>query len=438
MHIRRPEMEKDLAGKKILILGGAFQHLKLVEMAKKMGIITYVTDYLEYQYSPAKQIADYWYMYDITEIDELVAMCRKEHIDGVIAPYLDVTQRPYQMLCERLGFPCFGDKKQHEILTNKGNFKRFWKEHGGDTIPYYREEDVIEQKRCMDKIKFPVLIKPCDSRGSRGQTICYSWEDAVKAIGFAKSQSRSGDVVIEKYMNSKKDLELVYIVIEGEPILVRVEDRYSGDPASGLDKLSIACIAPSLYEKKYREEINEKTISVIRDIGLKNSPVFLQGFMDGDRVYFYDPGIRFPGDDYDRIYESVTGIDLVELLIRFALTGKMSVQVGKRIKNAGIHKATAMIYPAVRPGRIAKIEGMEEIKKNPSIVAANQIYKVGDIVEIYNNVKQRFGEFDIECNHFKELKDTIEWLFEVLHVYDENGEDMLFAKFKTEVLNNYL
>lgn len=430
-------MAGDLAGKRILILGGAYQHLKLVETAKEMGIVTYVTDYLEFPYAPAKQIADHWYMYDITEIDELAKLCRWEKIDGVIAPYLDVTQLPYQKLCEKLGYPCFGDREQHRILTDKGAFKRFWEEHGGDIIPYYKEEDIMDPIRCKEKVRFPVLVKPCDSRGSRGQSICYCREKAVSAMEFARQESRNGEILIEKYIGSQKDLQLVYMVIEGEPILVRVEDRCLGNRESGLDKLAIASIEPSFYEELYREKVNEKTISVIRALGLKNSPVFLQGILDGEKVRFYDPGIRLPGDGYDNIYKSVTGIDLGELLLRFALTGKMPVQTGQRIKNARINKATAMVLPAVRPGKIARIEGMEEVKKNPTVLAAYQNYREGDIVGEHNNVRQRFGEFDIECKDFGELGDTIDWLFRVLHVFDEDGEDMLFAKFETQILSKY-
>lgn len=431
-------MDKKLIGKKILVLGGAHQHLKLVETAKKMGIITYVTDYLKHEYSPAKQIADYGYMYNVTDIDELVTLCEKENIDGIIASYLDITQKSYCILCERLGLPCFGNNEQHRILTDKSVFKQFCEGHGVDVITSYQEKDIIESGKVGKKIEYPIIIKPCDSRGSRGQTICWSHEEAMKAIGFAKKESLSENIVIEKYLGSENDLQLVYMVIEGEPILVRVEDRYLGDEYSGLDKLAIASTEPSIHEQWYRDKINDKVVSMIKDLGLKNAPVFIQGLMDRDTVRFYDPGIRLPGDEYDRIYKFVTGIDLTELVIKFALTGDMSLEIGKKIKNAKIDKATAMIYSAVRPGKIVRIDGLEEIKKNPNVLFMTQIYKEGDIVERYNNVKQRFGEFDISCDNFKHLKETIEWVFNTLHVYDENGQDMVYARFDTQILEKYI
>ena len=67
----------------------------------------------------------------------------------------------------------------------------------------------------------------------------------------------------------------------------------------------------------------------------------------------------------------------------------------------------------------------------------SQLYREGDIVRRHNNVQQRFGECDIECEDFRHLKDTIEWIYSKLHVFDENNEDMIFARFDTELLEKY-
>lgn len=427
-------MKNILKGKKLLILGGAHQHRKIVEAAKSLGVETYVTDYLPFEESPAKQMADHGYMYNITDYDALVELCKKEHIDGVIAPYLDVTQMPYQEMCERMGWPCFGNKEQHRILTSKKAFKKFCEEHGADVIPYYSENDIVSN---CDFVQYPVLIKPSDSRGSRGQTVCYNHEEALSAIDYAKSESYSGDIIVEKYMGQANDIQLVYLVIDEVPILVRVEDRYLGGKDTGLDKLSIASINSSRFETEYREKADAKVKEMIKAIELKNSPVFIQAFMDGDVARLYDPGIRLPGDNYDIAYKFVTGIDMAKLMVEFALTGKMSAKTGKQIEDARIDKATAMIQPGLRPGIIKEIIGLEEIMSKPEFLYMSQAYKVGDTVKLSNNVKQRFAEFVIACENYDQLIASIDWMFETLKVIDENGNDMIFAKFDTNLLKAY-
>ncbi|MBQ6503317.1 MAG: hypothetical protein IJI57_05335 [Flexilinea sp.] len=419
-------------GKKLLILGGMYQHRKLVKKAKELGIETWVTDYLPLEEAPAKQMADHAEMINITEIDRLVKLCRDEHIDGIIAPYLDVTQKPYQQICERMNWPCFGTARQHEILTDKQQFKAFCETHGADIIPGYSEEDL--EKR---NIEYPILVKPSDSRGSRGQTICRNKEEAENAIRFAQKESTSGQAVIEKYMENKQDLQLVYLVINGEPLLYKVEDRYTGSPDEGLDKIATACISPSKYEKKYRDQIDAKVSGMIRSIGLRNSPVFIQAFMDGDVVRLYDPGIRMPGDDYDDAHKALTGIDIPELLIHFALTGEMPEFAAGQIKNKRLKGYAVMILPCLRPGKIAKIEGLELIDTHPNIVTWSTAHFVGDAIRDDVKLRQRYGEFVITASDKEQLRTVIQWLYETLHVYDETGEEMITGRFDTKLLDDY-
>ena len=314
-------MKESISGKKLLILGGAFQHCKVVEAAKRMGVITYVTDYLDVKLAPAKQIADKWFMYDINDIDAITNLCITEEIDGAIALSLDACQRPYQKICEKLGYPCFGTEEQYYILTDKNAFKKCCTENGVDTIPKYSLEDVLDEDICNSKVTFPIIIKPADSRGSRGQTVCDSWSTIKDAIEFAQKESNSKDVVIEKYMGNENDFSMTYIMIEGDAYLLRTDDRHLGSAKDRLDRLAIVGISPSRYAKLYSENVEQRVVNMLKNLGLKNAPVFMQGFVEGDTVRFYDPGLRFPGGEYERMYEAVYGINIVEALIYFSLLG---------------------------------------------------------------------------------------------------------------------
>ena len=65
-------MKKDvLKGKKLLVLGGVYQHCKLVEAAHELGVYVIVDDYLPPEQAPAKQIAEKYYMHNITDYDDI-------------------------------------------------------------------------------------------------------------------------------------------------------------------------------------------------------------------------------------------------------------------------------------------------------------------------------------------------------------------------------
>ena len=186
-----------------------------------MGVHTIVADYLEN--SSAKKIASESVMLSITDIDELERFCREQNVDVVLRMCIDPAQRPYNELCERLGLPCYGTKEQFFIMTDKHAFKDFCLKCGVDVIPEYTVEDVKS-----GKAEFPIMIKPVDSRGSRGQTVIYDAEGLDAAIEFAKNDSSNGEVMIEKFMGGKQDFSMTYFVVNGKPYLTRTCDRFLG------------------------------------------------------------------------------------------------------------------------------------------------------------------------------------------------------------------
>lgn len=112
--------EKSFIGKKLLVLGGADVHVKIVQAAKSMGVYTIVTDYHLPERSPAKQIADEYWMLSFADVDAIVKRCREEKVDGVLAYCIDSVQIPYQQVCESLGLPCFGNAPDSYSMYSHG------------------------------------------------------------------------------------------------------------------------------------------------------------------------------------------------------------------------------------------------------------------------------------------------------------------------------
>lgn len=424
----------DLTGKKLLIIGGAFQHCKLVEAAKEMGVITYVTDYLPLENAPAKQIADYYWMYNITEIDEIVDRCRQEGIDGVISTSLDACQKPYQKVCKKLGVPCFGTQEQFQILTDKNLFKAYCRKNGVDVIPEYQTADFDSKEVCNLRVSFPILVKPGESRGSRGQSICNNYEEAVAAISFARTESSNGEVVIEKYMGQANDFSMTILMLGGKAYPFRTVDRILGKYEDGLDKLAVGSASPSVFTSLYMENVHDRVERLYQDIGLYNAPVFMQGFVDGDTVRFYDPGLRLPGGEYERMFRAACGKNPFYPLIEFALTGDVSQDQFMFTKNDVFlnGKTAGQVLPALKPGTITSIVGMEEIQAHPKVVSAFARYSVGETIQPTHNVNQRFCEIDIVCDSDEELKQIMDWVYDTLIIRDELGANMIVSRINTE------
>ena len=408
--------------KKLLVLGGANVHCKLVEAAKEMGIYTIVTDYL--RSSESKMIADESHMVNITDIDGLVQLCKDKSVSAVLSTHLDPCQRPYQTLCQSLDFFCYGDKDQFFKMTDKHAFKQMCKENGVDVIPEYTIEDVLK-----DNVEYPLFIKPVDSRGSRGQTVCWKKEEALSAISFAEKESSNGDILIEKYLNNVQEVQITYFFINGKPYLIRTVDSYNGKEEEHLEKIVACSISPSQYTEEYLATAHENVVKMFRNMGFHDGPIFMQGFYDNGRFRFFDPGLRFPGVDYDRVYRTEYGIDLMKMMVSYALNGKMPInELPKDMYNLR-GKRAAVLFPVIRAGVIADIKGVDVVRSDKRVFSYLQRHTVTGEVGWTYNVNQRFAEIDILASDTEDLKEAITSIQNSLSVRDTRNEEMLYEHF---------
>ena len=419
-----------LRGKKLLILSGCGSHCKLVKAAKEMGVYTIVVDYYEPSMaSPAKLIADEQWMLSLLDEEKIIEKCSEEHIDGVLASWCDLAQLPYWSICNRLGLPCTGTKEQFIAMSKKKAFKKLCLDTGVDIIPEYSLEDAE-----AGRVEYPVFVKPADGWGSKGQSVCHTYEQLQKAIVFAKESSLSGEVLIERYVADTNSFQVNYFFVDGEAYVIRTADGYKGLVEEKLDRVALCSISPSVFTERFMDSANDKFVNMLKSIGYKNGPAMVQGFYDRGVFRFYDPGLRFPGVDYEQIYKKVYGLDLVKMMVHFALTGEMK-NVPLRNENVYLEgKKAAILFPTIGAGTVGDISGIEELKKDPKVLALHTRYAVGDKVEWTWTTRQRFAEIDLLANNYADLKALICRVQSNIKVLGTNGEDMMYKPFDTERL----
>ena len=422
-----------LKGKKLLVLAGADVHVKVVKAAKELGVYTIVTDYLNLEESPAKQIADEHWELSITDVDAIVGKCKEENVDGVLAFCIDPAQMPYQQVCEKLGLPCYGTKKQFEQLTDKRIFKDYCVSCGVGIIPEYTIEDVE-----TGRVVYPILVKPTISRGSRGQTICNSKEDVAEAIAIARAESKDGEILIERFMQGVQDMAFAYMVVGGEPYLLKIGDRYLGAPKDNLDRQQMATVIPSRHTKEYLGKCNHRVKAMIKKMGITFGAVFFQGFYENGQEYMYDPGLRFPGSDFDLVLKQATGFDSMKAFVQFALTGDINScfgDIATAYNYAGGH--CLILSLSAREGTITTLDGVDEVSKHPYVFSAYARRRVGDHIENRGDVTQRVAEFCAYIPQGASIEEFVNYVYKRVRVKDENGEDMIISKVKIKDTDYY-
>ena len=416
----------DFKGKKILILAGAGVHCKDVRAAKELGAYTIVTDYLDPHLSPAKTIADEYWMLNIMDVDAIVEKCKEEHVDAVINHCIDPAQIPYQEICEKLGVPCYGTREQFEILTDKRKFKDYCIAHNVDVIPDYTEDDILN-----DRAEYPIFIKPTNSRGSRGQSICNNKEEAIIGLANAKAESSDGNYVCEKYMGGKQDIASALFVVDGEPYVVKFGDRHLGKIEDNLDKQVMCTWLPSMHSQMFEEKVMGRVKEMVRSLGIKFGPVFLQGFVDGDTIRYYDPALRMPGGDYDLVLKEATGFDIAKTLVHFALTGDKKTCFGNPQECYKLNGGVGLLMCAsVKPGLLAHVEGLDKMIAHEKVVYGRQIIPEGEMIPDSGDVRQRVAAVGVYLPSIAEVPQFLEDFYNTYKITDTEGNDMIISKFE--------
>lgn len=410
---------------KLLILAGAGVHRKVVEAAKSMGIYTIVADYLPAEKSPAKLIADEHWEISITDIDALVEKSKKRGVTAVLSFCIDPAQIPYFEVASRLGLPCYGTDYLFKTFTTKCLFKQFCVEHDVDVVPEYSIDDIYNGANII----YPILLKPSISRGSRGITVCKNKQEAIQALRTVSEASSDGKVIIERYMAGADDMALSYVVIAGEPYLLKIGDRLLGRKEDNLDRQQIFAMFPSKHTDEYVELVDPIVKAMIRKMNMPFGAVFLQGFYENGKVYMYDPGLRFPGSDYDLAVKVATGYDNMQTFVKYAITGDSKSKVGQPKDVYKLNGKKAMIFAvSCRPGKISRFKGLEEIASNPNVISTDLRVHPGETVPNSGDVKQRVLEFVAIFDSEDERKEFISKTYATLSILDENDKDMIVSK----------
>lgn len=406
-------------GKKLLVLGATAYSINVIKVAQKLGAYVIAVDPVKDHI--AKRFADASYDINTTDIDALCELAQKEKIDGVFTGYSDVNLPACRRLCDRLNLPFYAvDEEQILNTTDKLRFKDMCRKYDVGVVPQYEEME-------LEYVKYPIIVKPSDSYASKGITVCYGFEDTKDAIEKAKLYSKTGQVIIEKYLGGLDDVNIDYVMQDGKIILTAVGDRFVNTEQKGLSPLTAAVVYPSKHLKAYVDLLDEKVKRMFREEGMHNGTAFIQSFYDGEQFYFFEMGYRVGGGQSSMMVREMCGVDYVEHLINFALTGKMDDRDIEAISDPAFEKRACCLVPCLKAGAIASIEGLNEISDMPECVNITCFYEEGDVVTnaVIGNLGQSFARIHLVADDFDQIKSAIDKIAKTLRIVSMDGENMI-------------
>ena len=185
--------------KKLLLLGGSAQQIIAIETAKRLGYYTVLCDYLPD--NPGQHHADKFYLVSTTDFDAVLKVAQDEKVDGVLAYASDPAAPTAAFVAEKLGLPG-SPYRSVDILCNKDKFRAFLAENGFCTPAAKGYEDIAAAEADLKNgvFKFPVIVKPVDSSGSKGVGRIDSVSEIREKLEYAMSFSRGHKMIVEEFV----------------------------------------------------------------------------------------------------------------------------------------------------------------------------------------------------------------------------------------------
>ena len=214
-----------------------------------------------------------------------------------------------------------------ESMGDKITSKKIAQEAGVSTVPGYMGliADAEEAVKISNQVGYPVMIKASAGGGGKGMRI--AWNDDEAREGFQSSKNEAansfGDdrIFIEKFVTQPRHIEIQVLCDKhGNGI-------YLGERECSIQRRNQKVVeeAPSPFlDEDTRRAMGEQAVALAKAVGYSSAGT-VEFIVDGDKnFYFLEMNTRLQVEH--PVTELITGVDLVEQMIRVADGGELPLR----------------------------------------------------------------------------------------------------------------
>ena len=320
---------------KILIANRGEIACRVIKTARKMGIQTVAL------YSDADKAALHVQMADeavhigpppanqsYIVIDKVMDAIRQTGAQAVHPGYGFLSENPkFAEALEAEGVAFVGPPvKAIEAMGDKITSKKIAQEAGVSTVPGYMGliEDAEEAVKISNEIGYPVMIKASAGGGGKGMRIAWNDQEAREGFQSSKNEAASsfGDdrIFIEKFVTQPRHIE-IQVLADAHGNCVYLNER---ECSIQRRNQKVVEEAPSPFlDEATRKAMGEQSVALAQAVGYTSAGT-VEFIVDGDRnFYFLEMNTRLQVEH--PVTELITGVDLVEQMIRVANGEPLSI-----------------------------------------------------------------------------------------------------------------
>jgi propionyl-CoA carboxylase alpha chain len=185
--------------------------------------------------------------------------------------------------------------------------------------------DAAHAAKIADEIGYPVMIKASAGGGGKGMRIAYSSDEIAEGFARARSEAKSsfGDdrVLIEKFIVDPRHIEIQVLGDKHGNVI------HLGERECSIQRRNQKVVeeAPSpLIDAATRRKMGEQAVALAKAVGYDSAGTVEFVVGRDKRFYFLEMNTRLQVEH--PVTELVTGVDLVEQMIRVAAGEKLKLK----------------------------------------------------------------------------------------------------------------
>ena len=362
----------------LLIISGGIEAADAARRAKEMGHTVVVSD--RDPQAPGFAFADSCLIADVYGPEETAAAAARysmkiRRIDGVLCVAADAPVTAAKV-AQRLRIPGL-PVHVAELACDKLAMKKCF-QGAGVEVPWFAEVSTPQElQRIAIERGRDLVIKPVDSRGSRGVQRVAQVEDLTKAFALARSHSPSERVMVEQYLEGPQ-VSTESIVIDG----VCHTPGFSDRNYEYLERYAPFFIEnggdlPSHLPADIQQKVKDLVGRAAAAMGITNGTVKGDIVVHRGQPYVIELAARLSGGFFcTREIPLNTGVDFIGAAIKLALGETVTAE---ELQPSRQH-AVVQRYAFPKPGTVVSIDGAEAARAVPGIAAVVVTARAGDII----------------------------------------------------------
>lgn len=187
--------------KNILFVGAGKAQYIAIQHARNLGYVAIAIDADEN--AIGFHCADFFYVGDIQNISLIESIAIRHSVDGILAISTDIPIPAISRVAHKLNLKSISIEGA-DISVNKLSQRNCLRKSGLITPDFLSFSKIEELNSKIDNLKFPVVVKPADSSGSRGVTYVEKYSDIINAAKNALFYSKNQIGLIEEFIPDAK------------------------------------------------------------------------------------------------------------------------------------------------------------------------------------------------------------------------------------------